>query len=612
MLRKLIIKLFLYIIAAFLLILPVSAENPVIVIDAGHGGYDGGTDAGIRTEKEYNLLLSQYLYDELTADGRFDVYMTRTDDVYLKYLPRVLTALETNADLLLSMHCNSNPESYPNGNMAYVTVIDDFAAWDLAGHLLDGITASVGIKRGKAETREDTGDSLGIYYWDSERQWDMPGAWQYGKKSDYYSINTWASKFGIPSIIVEHGYLSNPGDAAIIDKDENLRAMAQAQAQALIDYYYGHEHSFAAVSTDYPSSCTLTGKQSSRCTVCGLKTGTTSLSANPDGHFWRQTASAAASCTEDGYISYICQISFNLNDKGYACDVHEYTEPLPATGHNYQVIEDTAASHGHNGRFLQRCADCGDEIEEIRPGEPHTYEVSAETAPTCTEDGGITHTCTRCADSYTETKSAPGHDWEVIESADATDTADGYVKSVCRTCSEEKTDEIHRCQHQYTVTETLAACEENGAVESACSLCGYMKTEVIKAPGHTWVTQMSSGATCEKEGFRREKCSVCGETETKNIPALGHTYEFKEAKDGLEYHVCTACGDEITKEPERRSLAGILESPIIITIIAIILLQFIAVAVILYRSSKTRSRKHDFSLYDGDEDTVTDRTKVKK
>ena len=183
MIRKTAAFFFLIIIAAFLLCVSVSAENPVIVIDAGHGGYDGGTAQGIRTEKEYNLLLAQYLYDELTADGRFDVYMTRTTDVYLKYLPRVLAALETNADLLISMHCNSNPESYPNGNMAYITVIDDCAAWDLAGMLLDGITSSVGIKRGSVETREDTGDSLGVYYWDSTRRWDMPAAWHLGKKA---------------------------------------------------------------------------------------------------------------------------------------------------------------------------------------------------------------------------------------------------------------------------------------------------------------------------------------------------------------------------------------------------------------------------------------------
>lgn len=589
--RRLTTFFFLIILTLSVLTLSAGAENPVIVIDPGHGGYDGGTDAGIRTEKEYNLLLSLYLYDELTSDGRFDVYMTRSTDVYLKYLPRVLTARDVNADVLLSLHCNSNPESYPNGNMAYVTVIEDYAAWDLAGRILDGITAATGIKRGKAETREDTGDSLGVYYWDSQRQWDMPSAWKYGKKSDYYSINTWASKFGIPSIIVEHGYLSNPGDAAIIDKDENLRAIAKAEAQALIDYYYGHTHNFAAVTTDYPSSCTLTGTQSSRCTICGMKTATTDLFPNTDGHFWRQAASAAATCTAEGYIEYICQISYNLNDKGYSCDVHRYTETIAAKGHDYQILEDTPASHGHDGRFLQRCSRCGDEIDEIRPGEPHTYEITSTVTVSCTQDGGVTHTCTRCADSYTVTEAAFGHTWEITETVDATPDADGYINSRCTVCGETKTEEIHRCEHQFTVTETPASCEADGKRESACALCGYVKTEELTASGHQWVVQMSSGATCDTDGYRRERCSLCGETKNNTTAALGHTYEFREKKDGLEHHVCTSCGDEITKEPEHRSL---FSNPIAAAIVAIIILQFAAVAVILYRSHKTRSRKHDF------------------
>ena len=582
--------------------LAAGAENPVVVIDPGHGGYDGGTAVGIRTEKEYDLLISLYLYDELTADGRFDVYLTRSTDVYLKYLPRVLTAKDADADILLSMHCNSNPESYPNGNMAYVSVIEDFAAWDLAGRILDGITAATGIKRGKVETREDTGDSLGVYYWDSQRQWDMPSAWKYGKKSDYYSINTWGSKFGIPSVIIEHGYLSNASDAAIIDKDENLRAIAKAEAQALIDYYYGHTHNFAAVTTDYPSSCTLTGTQSSRCTVCGMKINTTALFPNPDGHFWRQVASVAATCTADGYIEYICQISYNLNDKGYSCNVHRYTETIAAKGHNYQVIEDTPASHGHDGRYLRQCTGCWETVEEIRPGEPHTYEITAAVTASCTVNGGVTHTCSRCGDSYTVTESAFGHTWEITKTVNPTPDTDGYTESRCATCGETKTDEIHRCAHQFTVTEIPASCEADGKRESACSLCGYVKTETLTSAGHQWVLQMSSGATCDTSGYRREKCSICGDTKNNTTPALGHTYEFTEKNDDLEHYVCTSCGDEITKEPERRSP---FSNPVVTAIAVIIILQFAAVAVILCRSHKTRSRKHDFVFDEADsEETI--------
>ena len=108
----------------------------VIVVDPGHGGIDGGTDAGVRTEKENNLVIAKALKTILENDGRFTVILTRDTDVYLTYLERSLIAKENNADLFFSLHCNSSPESYPNGNMAYISVIDRFAAEDLAGMVL--------------------------------------------------------------------------------------------------------------------------------------------------------------------------------------------------------------------------------------------------------------------------------------------------------------------------------------------------------------------------------------------------------------------------------------------------------------------------------------------
>lgn len=62
----------------------LSKETPCIIIDAGHGGFDGGasTDDGY-PEKHINLSISIYLSDYLTALG-YETLLTRTIDESLE------------------------------------------------------------------------------------------------------------------------------------------------------------------------------------------------------------------------------------------------------------------------------------------------------------------------------------------------------------------------------------------------------------------------------------------------------------------------------------------------------------------------------------------------
>jgi len=609
-----------------LLILPIlpglavpahaSSEKIVVVLDAGHGGYDGGTDLGIRTEKEYNLILTQYVAEALRNNGNFEVILTRTDDTYLKFLPRALFVLEHNADVLISLHCNSSDVLSAKGTLAIVSKIEPFSARTLAGNILDSISAAVALDRGRVETRADTGDSLGVYYWNSDFQWDMPAASHLGQTSDYFSINTWASKFGTPSIIIEHGYLSNEHDRELLDKDENLRAIANAEAQAIISFYTGHTHQFPAEPTvDFPSNCTLTGTQSYRCTICGMKTGTTSLAGVSDTpHYWRQTASKAATCTEDGFIEYVCQISDNLNSKGYTCEVHTQTVTVEAKGHTYQVVEDTPASHGRDGHYLQKCQTCGDTVDEIRPGDPHRYEITSDTEPTCTEDGGTVYTCSVCADSYTETKPAPGHDYIETARKDISGDENGYIRSACRTCGEETEEILHACEHVYeNRTETPAGCETDGCITETCSVCGYVREETLPSPGHDLTVMMDVPASCDGEGYYRAECRVCDHRITESRPALGHTYNIKEETGTHVVKSCVRCQAEITEEVRHRNILTIFQNPVTAAVMIVILIQLIAIPTILlhhrHHQNKQREARLRRTAHLYEEETDTEKPK---
>lgn len=569
-------------------------EKIVVILDAGHGGDDGGSDKGTKTEKTYNLTIAKYMCEELSKNPAFEVHMTREDDISLLKLPRAMNIVTYNADVLISLHCNSNDSTKPNGSMAYVSVIDKFDASALAGKILDAISGATtpAIKRGDVEVRHDTGDALGVYYWNAVRQWDMPGESSLGTVSDYYSINTWSSKFGAPSIIVEHAYVSNKDDCAILDDDEKLKKIAYAEAAAVIDFYTGHTHQFPAEKTvDFPSSCTLTGTKSYRCTICGMKNDTEALAPAPDAHYWRLYEKTPATCTEDGSASYICQISYNLNDRGYDCTVHSYTDKLPAIGHDYLTVEDTAAAHGRDGHLRRECRNCGDVIEETRPGDPHVYEPESEKEATCTEDGGVTYKCTVCGDSYTEVSAKLGHDYIETERLDKTENTDGYVKYECLRCGETKTEVIHSCEHQFADrTESPAGCETDGRITETCEKCGYVREEVIPAAGHSIKVLLDTAPTCDKEGFYRAECTVCGEKISETRPATGHKYIIKEENGDTVTKVCSVCGDELTETVQRRSIFSIFKNPVAAVILSVIIIQIIAFPVIIVSHRRHRKR----------------------
>ena len=489
------------------------AEGKIVVaIDPGHGGIDGGSDKGTYAEKVYNMKLSEYLKAALEENGNFRVVMTREDDILLKFPQRALSAAEGGADVILSMHCNTVAETYVSGATTFVSLIERYNASDLAGMILDNIYSSVGIPRGKVQIRYDTGDALGVYYWNDEHQWDMPGAAEYGTVSDYYSLNTWASKFGIPSIIIEHGYLTNSFDLSVLDSDDNLKKIAQAEADALASYYLDHEHVFGDYERDYPSNCMFTGTESRRCSICGIKSGTRSLEPDPEGHFWRKTDSKEPTCTEGGYVNYVCQITYSLNNKGYPCDSHEYTETLPATGHDFEIISETKPTHTENGITLKRCRKCGIEEKEEIYGEGHNYELIDESPSTCTEEGYAKYICSVCGDEYTEILPVSGHDYEVTEDREATHTEDGILIRICK-------------------------------------MCGDKVEEIREAEGHDFVETGLVEPTCTEYGKRTMKCTVCGEEKEYDILPLGHIPV--DLEDGGI--ICERCGEVIKAAPFRLS-----------------------------------------------------------
>lgn len=84
-----------------------SAEKPpIVIIDAGHGGWEPG--AGNKSINEKDIVLSISLeVANILKEKNIDYYMIRTDDTYVSLEDRVRIANEKACKLFVSIHNNS-------------------------------------------------------------------------------------------------------------------------------------------------------------------------------------------------------------------------------------------------------------------------------------------------------------------------------------------------------------------------------------------------------------------------------------------------------------------------------------------------------------------------
>ncbi len=94
-----------------------------VVIDPGHGGKDPGAPGktSATSEKHIVLKISKLFGQKIQAAyPDVKVVYTRNSDVFLELKERVNVAKRNNADLFISMHCNSNKSSQPYGASVHI------------------------------------------------------------------------------------------------------------------------------------------------------------------------------------------------------------------------------------------------------------------------------------------------------------------------------------------------------------------------------------------------------------------------------------------------------------------------------------------------------------
>ena len=158
----------------------------LIVIDAGHGDLDSGSENLGYLEKDINLELALKLEEALKEAG-YAVVMTRNDDSFLELYERSDLANETKADLFISIHQNSYMEdSSVNGIEVYYNSEKSTNDEELAQSIQGGL-----INETRATDREIRADNGLVVI----RETTMP------------------------SVLIETAYISNKNELSLITSD---------------------------------------------------------------------------------------------------------------------------------------------------------------------------------------------------------------------------------------------------------------------------------------------------------------------------------------------------------------------------------------------------------
>lgn len=197
-------------------------KNIVVVLDPGHGGSDGGAQGNGLSEKNLNLSIAKYCKSELEQYSGVKVYMTRTNDTFVSLGDRATLAKNWGADVFVSIHINSGSAAANGAEVWYPNPTGNANIHKKGAELAQSIEdqlAALGLKK------------RGIHYrnYSYDRSVD-----QNVGDIDYYSVIRNNKANGIPAVIVEHAFVSNPTDASkYLGSSKALKKLGVADATGI-------------------------------------------------------------------------------------------------------------------------------------------------------------------------------------------------------------------------------------------------------------------------------------------------------------------------------------------------------------------------------------------
>ncbi len=186
---------------------------PLVIVDAGHGGHDGGAVANDIIEKDLALDLARRLKRELLSAG-LRVITTRDTDAFLPLEERAAFAARHQADAFVSVHLNTD------GSGGDAEGIETYFA----------DTTPLSARQFSAVSGGRRGDSADFAAAVQRRVCEATKAGDRGAKERSYTV---VSQAACPAILVECGFITSAGESARLKRESYRDQVATGIARGV-------------------------------------------------------------------------------------------------------------------------------------------------------------------------------------------------------------------------------------------------------------------------------------------------------------------------------------------------------------------------------------------
>ncbi|MCI8994435.1 MAG: N-acetylmuramoyl-L-alanine amidase [Lachnospiraceae bacterium] len=173
-------------------------DTATILLDAGHGGADLGLSNDLLEEKAVTLAIVEKVQIMLENYG-YEVILIRSDDTRISKEERIQSALDSKADLLVSVHLNYADDDSVSGVETYYR-----KGSEESRYLAEQVQ-----KEAVAESEAKDG----------------------GVKTGSFSI---LDEVDLPAVMIEAGYVSNAREAGSLSDDSYQNLIAKGIARGII------------------------------------------------------------------------------------------------------------------------------------------------------------------------------------------------------------------------------------------------------------------------------------------------------------------------------------------------------------------------------------------